>query len=150
MKHIALSLFAAFGFASTALAEAPKPPFIYDCDLNKGTRQHGLVKERVAFVFAKDGSVSVVDPVILHFVEGPVAGKFRLRGEKTRVSWTVKNVISRASTSIPPLNYTATITDNGKDVRVRGSVSGTAQTEYGYGSCRVITNFKGNPLKHLR
>lgn len=104
-----LSSAAAAFFAITTPAAAAG--FLYECDMSGAKLAQGWISAKVAFVLPGDGSVSVVDAVILHANGAPLAGKvLRESTSHLHIKWTIKDLRSDIGTAFAATDYKAVIT----------------------------------------
>ena len=110
---------------------------LYDCDITKRKPGVEWISPKLAVVIDEAGTVSVLDGVILHFVDKPVVGTARRRGSKLIVDWLLAGVVDGAGQNIPQFSYRATIDTGDNSVSLRGSPVGYAQRFSGRGSCKT-------------
>jgi hypothetical protein len=106
-SRVAGAIVAAVFFAGPTLASEA---FMYDCDMTVTERSLGWISPKIALVFAVDGSVKVVDAVVLHFEGGPIEGTvLRNNASRAIVKWTVKGARADNGTSFANFDYRASI-----------------------------------------
>ena len=105
---------------------------LYDCDITK--RQEGVdwIARKYAFV-VQDTGVSVIDPVILQFVEQPIVVQPRKRANGLQLKWTVSAEDSRKT--VARMSYRAVLNTTDNTVTVRVTPVGYPQGWNGKGQC---------------
>jgi hypothetical protein len=108
---------AVFGWSNSAAAAG----FLYDCDMAGAERTRGWISPKIAIVVPGDGTVKVVDALILHFYKEPMKATV-LRDNKQRliVKWTLDNAETDNGISIANFDYRASI------AKVTGKIELTA------------------------
>lgn len=139
--------------AATALAfgatSATADPVLYECDVKD--KRHGLtwVADKIAIVANDDGSVVVIDPVILQYNDNkPMQARVSTRTtSKLKLRWKIanardsKNVLAR-------FNYSAILNLKTLKIVVYADPVSFPQRFSGRGTCKIHTN--ANALKSLR
>jgi hypothetical protein len=99
----------------------------------------------MAFVFEDNGSVKVVDGVLLHYVGNPVAARVRKKGDVARLNWSMSGAVDSAQQFIPTFSYTAKLNLKTLNLSVLAKPVGFAQRFTGKGSCVKRNSTKGFP-----
>ena len=134
MKRILTSIGLAAAVSAAAVT-AHAAGVLYDCDITERDPAVDWIAEKYVFVVAEDGSVSVVDDVLLTFNEGPLIARARMRGDSMRLNWTIR---SRDSTGNQAnMSYRAQLDTQEKVVIVRGKAVGYPQGWVGAGRCKT-------------
>lgn len=120
--------------ASPALAK----PVTYTCNLAVAAAQ-GWVPEQVVIRFdPADKSVLVNDPLIMHFVGEPVAGRVKT-DNATRITfaWDLEMIKNQAGQVAPKFLYRATIAKADNSVRISAIPAGYSNTFEAGGTCSL-------------
>lgn len=89
---------------------AAAAPYLYECDMTDIARGRGWISPKIAVVLPGDGTVKIVDSVILSFRRGALKGTL-LRDSPSRliVKWTVRDVRAENGRSFAHFDYRASI-----------------------------------------
>ena len=100
-------------------APASAAGLLYECDMTNTKNNRGWTSAKLAFVLPGDGSVKVIDGIIMHFLGKPLAGKI-LRESKTHVhvKWTLKDIRSDNGTAFSNVDYKAVVTKSSGRIRL--------------------------------
>jgi hypothetical protein len=84
--------------------------YLYDCDMADAVSSRGWISPKVAVVVPGDGTVKVVDALILYFNKEPIEATVLRDNEKRLiVKWTLDNAKSDSGTSFANFDYRASI-----------------------------------------
>lgn len=149
LENTALKLkFCAFAVAALMSTPAMAAGVLYDCDLNS-KRANGWVSQKMAFVFEDDGTVKVVDSVLIGFEIGPVNTRVRKSGDVARLHWNIAAATDSVGQKVPTFSYTAKLNLETLSLSVLAKPVGFPQRFSGKGTCVKQNNTKGFP-KSLR
>lgn len=97
-------------FLATTQAAVAAPSFLYDCDMSDAARSRGWISPKVAIVVIGDGSVQVVDALILHFKKKPIkATVLRDNASRLIIKWSLDNAKADSGRSFANFDYRASI-----------------------------------------
>jgi hypothetical protein len=99
----------------------------------------------MAFVFEDNGSVKVVDGVLLHYVGNPIPVRMRKSGDVARMNWNLSAAVDNVGQRIPKFSYTAKLNLKTLNLSVLAKPVGFAQRFTGKGSCVKRNSTKGFP-----
>lgn len=136
--------FCAVVFGALFTLPAMAAGVLYDCDLD-AKRAKGWVSNKMAFVFEDNGSVKVVDSVLLHYVGNPVAARMRKSGDVARLNWSISGAVDNAQQFIPTFSYTAKLNLKTLSLSVSAKPAYFPQRFSGKGSCVKRNSTKGFP-----
>ncbi len=149
VKKTALKLkFCALALAALMSTPAMAAGILYDCDLDSKL-VNGWVSQKMAFVFEGDGTVKVVDSVLLALDVGAVNARVRKSGDVARMHWNIAAAIDSVGQKIPTFSYTAKLNLETLSLSVLAKPVGFPQRFTGKGTCVKHNNAKGFP-KSLR
>lgn len=140
--------FCAVAFSALFTLPAMAAGVLYDCDLNS-KRVNGWVSQKMAFVFEDDGTVKVVDSVLLAFEIGAVNTRVRTSGDVARMHWNIAAATDSVGQKVPTFSYTAKLNLETLSLSVLAKPVGFPQRFSGKGTCVKHNNTKGFP-KSLR
>lgn len=84
--------------------------FLYDCTLTDADKSRGWISSKLAVVVPGDGTVQVVDGVILHFNGAPLAAEvLRDNGQRLILKWSIENARAKSGKSFANLDYRVSI-----------------------------------------
>ena len=115
-------------------------PFLYECDMNRVEQGRGWISGKIALILPGDGTVKIVDAVILHINKVAIQGTI-LRDTPRRliVKWTVKGAKANNGLSFANFDYRASLAKSSGKIELtampREFDSGLRST----GSCRKRT-----------
>lgn len=110
----------------------------YECDMNGSKRNKGWTSPKMAFILADNGSVKVVDGVILHFVGEAADGKVLRNNEKSmQVRWTVSETRSDNGSGYGKIDYLASLNKGSGRINVTVTPQGEYQTMRARGKCAI-------------
>lgn len=131
---VAVGLSVVFAGAGTAKG------LLYDCDITKRSQDLNWVSDKYAFVFAQDGSVSVIDSMTLVAFDGPLQAKVRVRPNgTTRLRWVVSGLVAVNGEQFPSMSMMADLDRAAKTVTVNASLNGYGAKIRGTGTCKTRT-----------
>lgn len=135
LNAIKTSLCALALIGSAASAEAK--PTLYVCTLGKGNAKNSWISESTAFIFNPDGSVQVLDGLIMHFFKEAYPAKARKRGDSVTINWVVKGIDDAVGTRIPRVVYQAKMNQKAKTFEIRSRIPGFENVDFGRGTCEL-------------
>lgn len=118
------------GLASIAAADG----LLYECDITDRNPRVDWISTTYAFV-VQDRGVTVIDPVILSFMDTPVVTQPRKRAKGFLLRWTV--AAEDAKKTVARMSYRAELNTQAKTVTVRVTPVGFPQGWSGRGSCKT-------------
>ena len=136
MKSTLLAILVACSTSLPALASG----YIYDCDIPSKRDRPGWIPEKINVVVQDNGSVIVVDPVILTFHEKPMPARVQ-RNDDRRLSiyWRLDNTVSASNEVATTFSYTAKINKQKNTITVNATPEGYSNRFHGRGKCTIRT-----------
>lgn len=108
MRFRYLGAFAALWLSLPASVQAAG--FLYDCDMTDAESSRGWISSKVALVVADDGTVQVVDGVVLHFNKKPMQTTVvRDNARRLIVKWSLDNARADNGHSFGDFDYRASV-----------------------------------------
>jgi hypothetical protein len=142
VEKAALKLkFCALALAALISTPAMAAGVLYECDLD-AKRAKGWVSNKMAFIYEDNGTVTVVDSVLLHYVGNPVEARARTKGDVSRLNWTIAAATDSNGQFIPTFNYTAKLNLKTLSLSVSAKPARFPQRVSGKGSCVKRNNAK--------
>ena len=135
VQRFGLAAVVACASASTTLANG----VLYDCDIPEPRGSLGWLPTKMAIVFHEDGRVDIVDNVRAVYELPPAKPRVRVRGEVTRLGWSLTGVQDSAGTYVAGLNFTARLNRSNNTIDVVASFSRTPQRWRSKGTCTTRT-----------
>lgn len=132
MKKLILAGLSACLLGAAGGASAQSGGLLYECDITKRDARVDWVSPKYAFVVQEAG-VSVIDQIILHFLEEPVVVRPRQRANGMQLRWTVAAEDSRKT--VARMSYRAVLDTDKKTVSIRVTPVGFPQGWSGSGTC---------------
>lgn len=144
MKHLFLAtlLFILPSFAAAS-------PIMYECDMTDKRQKLDWVADKIVIVVNDDGSVIVVDDVILHFNDNkPMQARVGSKTKnKLKLRWAIKNARDSQNVLVQ-FNYSSNLNLKTLKIVVYADPASFSQRWSGRGSCKIHTDAKA--LKSLR
>ena len=133
LNAIKTSLCALALIGSAASAEVK--PTLYVCTLGKGNAKNSWISESTAFIFNPDGSVQVLDGLIMHFFKEAQDVKSKRRGQELRLNWSLGGMVDSKNTRVPQFRYNAKLNTKTLAVSISARPLGFENRYFGQGTC---------------
>lgn len=122
---------------------ASAAPVLFECDVTEKHRNLNWIEEKMVFVVAEDGKVTVIDPVILYFEKGPLNAKVIRNNDKSlKVRWRVHTDRDSKNQRVAHFDYDATINKKTNRIGVNANPANFPNRFSGKGNCKVRTDGK--------
>ena len=108
---------------------------LYDCDLPSAKGSTGFVQQKMAIVHQDNGTVQVIDGVLIHFKQSPkTVNVVRNTDEILTFRWDVKTVNNRNQRAT--LSYDARLNKKNGKIRVGAKPLGYSNSFFAKGTCK--------------
>ncbi|WP_298842700.1 hypothetical protein [uncultured Roseobacter sp.] len=114
--------------------------YVYDCDIPSNRDRPGWIPAKMGIVLGEDGSVTVLDPIILQFHEKPMQASVQRNDDrKLSIVWTLTNVENADKQKAAQFSYTAQVNKKNNRISVSARPEGYSNRFHGRGKCVIRT-----------